>query len=289
MNTGSREQMPHDPGPAVAPLHLDGASGLRLRDADPTALRCALAAHETARGGDGWVELKSDSRARVTAGMSTIGPLVVKEYRARGITHRLADRFRGSPARRAWQGGHGLSARGIAVATPVAYLEHHRWGLPFVSTAVFLDARPGEPADACPPTLARPDEIVDALLALVLRLHRRSAIHGDLKASHVILQRDGEQLTTRLIDLEGVRFPRRLSDADRIRALAELNASLPDEFPDPVRRRAFERYAAALPFACGPDVALRNIVSMSLARRHRWTGGSCPAAPAPEAVRPASG
>ena len=275
MSTGIGEQKPRAPGPQVALLHLDGASGLRRSDADPAALRYALAAHESTPGGDGWVELKSDSRARVTAGTSAIGPLVVKQYRARGFTHRLADCFRGSPARRAWRGGHGLSARGIAASTPVAYLERHRFGFPFVSTAVFLDARPGEPADACPPTLARPEEVVDALLALVLRLHRRAVIHGDLKASHVILRRDGEHLTTRLIDLEAVRFPRRLSDADRIRALAQLNASLPDEIPDPVRRRAFERYAAALPFARGPDAALENIVSMSLARRHRWTGGSC--------------
>ena len=262
-------------GPPVALLHPDGASGLRRSDADPAALRCALAAHESTRGGDGWVELKSDRRARVTAGASAIGPLVVKEYRARGITHRIADLFRGSPARRAWRGGRGLSARGIAASTPVAYLERRRFGLPFASTAVFLDARPGEPADACPPALAQPEEVADALLALVLRLHGRSVIHGDLKASHVILRREGEHLTTRLIDLEDVRFPRRLSDADRIRALAELNASLPDEFPDPVRRRAFDRYAASLPFARGSDAALREIVSLSLARRHRWTGKSC--------------
>jgi len=275
VSTGTHEQRSRDPGPQFAQLHLDGASGLRLRDADPAALRCALAAHETTCSGDGWVELKSDPRAHITAGPSAIGPLVVKQYRARGFSHRLADRFRGSPARRAWRGGHGLSARGIAVSTPIAFLERQRWGLPFVSIAVFRDARPGEPADACPPAFARPDEIIDALLTLVLHLHRRSVVHGDLKASHVMLRRDGEQLTTRLIDLEGVRFPRRLSDADRIRAIAELNASLPDEFPGPLRRRAFERYAAALPFVRGQDAVLRDVVSLSLARRHRWTGGGC--------------
>jgi len=275
LSSGGDDRASRAPGPEFAPLQLGGASGFRLRDIAPAALQCVLSDHTATCDGGDWIELKSDSRALVTAGPSALGPLVVKEYRARGIPHRLADRFRGSPARRAWRGGHGLTARGIGVATPIAYLERRRLGLPFVGVAVFLDTRPDKPADACPPGFARPEEVADALLNLSLRLHRSRAIHGDLKASHVMLRRDGEHLTPRLIDLEGVRFPRRLSDADRIRSLAELNASLPDEFPDAVRRHAFERYAAALPFARGSQAALRDVVSLSLARRHRWTGRSC--------------
>jgi len=275
LSSGSNDRATRAPGPEFASLQLDGASGLRLRDIAPSTLQCVLSDRTATRDGGDWIELKADSRARVTAGPSALGPLVVKEYRARGIPHRLADRFRGSPARRAWRGGHGLSARGVGVVTAIAYLERHRLGLPFDSTAVFLDARPDKPADACPPEFARPDEVAGALLSLILRLHGSRAIHGDLKASHVMLRRDGEHLTTRLIDLEGVRFPRRLSDADRIRSLAELNASLPDEFPDAVRRHAFERYAGALPFARGTQEALRDIVTLSLARRHRWTGRGC--------------
>jgi hypothetical protein len=72
-----------------------------------------------------------------------------------------------------------------------------------------------------------------------------------------------------------VRFRRRLTDAQRIRALAQLNASLPDAFPARERRDAFARYARALPFATGARGALLAIVSQSLLRRHRWSGAGC--------------
>jgi hypothetical protein len=83
----------------------------------------------------------------------------------------------------------------------------------------------------------------------------------------------------RLVDLEGVRFRRRLPEAARIEALAQLNASLPDGVPADVRRRAFARYCAALPFARPRGEVLAQVVARSLARRHRWTGADCALAP----------
>jgi len=274
-HAASRSRRALVPGRLVARLRLDRAAGLRLREVDPDALQRTLAqlTEHTAPGS--WVELKSDRRARVRAGSSELGAIVVKEYRARGPAHRFADAFRGSPARRDWQAAHGLAARGIAAARPLAYLERRRFGLPAESTTVFRDVRPGEPADACPPAHASPNEVVDALRRLVTQLHRHGVVHGDLKASHVFLARDGDQLTTCLIDLSGVQFYARLSEADRIRALAELNASLPDSVPDAARCSAFARYAAVLPFARGSDAALRSVVAASLEREHRWTGRHC--------------
>jgi len=89
------------------------------------------------------------------------------------------------------------------------------------------------------------------------------------------LQRTATGLVPRLIDLEGVRFPVRLRAARRLHALAELNASLPDAYPAQLRRRAFRRYAAALPFRGGWRPALARVVRESLARQHRWTGAGC--------------
>jgi hypothetical protein len=54
----------------------------------------------------------------------------------------------------------------------------------------------------------------------------------------------GERSRGTRIDLEGVRFPRRLREARRLRAIVELNASLPDSYPALLRCRAFRRYAA---------------------------------------------
>jgi hypothetical protein len=48
----------------------------------------------------------------------------------------------------------------------------------------------------------------------------------------------------------------------------QLNASLPDAFPDRARCRAFKRYAAEHPFPDGNRPARERLVAMSIARRH---------------------
>jgi hypothetical protein len=290
------------PGERFARLRFGDYRGLQLREVERSAVLAALAhishrvpaavtdpralatrpggksgpeaQRSAAQPGD-WTLLKSDGRSRVTAGPTEWGSMVVKEYAAGGLARRLADAFRGSPARRAWLGGHGLRARGIAAATPYAFVERRRFGLPVASATVFEDLRPAAPADRCAPRVASPEQIVDTLARLVTGLHRRGVIHGDLKASHVYLEWRERRLEARLIDLEGVRFRARLRDPERIQALAELNASLPDSIADDLRCRAFARCAAALPFDRGRETALREIVAASLRRTHRWTGAGC--------------
>jgi hypothetical protein len=263
------------PDRRFAPLRFGDYRGLRLREMPLSAVLAALEApHSTAQSGD-WILVKSDGRSRVSAGPTERGSMVVKEYTAGGLARALADAFRGSPARRAWLGGHGLQERGIAAATPYAFVERRRFGLPVASAAVFEDLRPAAPADRCEPSFASPEQVVDALARLVTKLHRCGVIHGDLKASHVYLGWCRRRLEGRLIDLEGVRFRARLRDPERIRALAELNASLPDSIADSLRCRAFARCAAALPFERGSEAALREIVAASLRRTHRWTGAGC--------------
>ena len=122
-----------------------------------------------------------------------------------------------------------------------------------------------------------------ALAGLVATLHRRHIDHGDLKSTHIFLEERDGRLVPRLIDLEGVRFPRRIGPKRRLRALAQLNASLPDSFPNHARCRAFARYVAEHPFPGGNRRALERLVAMSLARRHRWSGAGI------HGLRPGSG
>jgi hypothetical protein len=262
-------------GRGFAPLRFGDYRGLHVREVGRSAVLAALEARRSTARSGAWTVLKSDGRSRVTAGPTERGSMVVKEYAAGGLARRLADAFRGSPARRAWLGGHGLRARGIAAATPYAFVERRRFGLPVASAAVFEDLRPDTPADRCASFVASPEQVVDALARLVTSLHRCGAIHGDLKASNVYLGWRERRLEARLIDLEGVRFRAHLRDPERIRALAEINASLPDSIADDLRCRAFARCAAAFPFNRGNETALREIVAVSLRRNHRWTGAGC--------------
>jgi tRNA A-37 threonylcarbamoyl transferase component Bud32 len=269
----SRTRRSLRPGRLAAKAAVDDLRGLRLRAFDPAALEAALRGHRTALAARDARVLKDDARARVTRGAAGGAHVVLKEHPWRGLGRALADLVRGSAGRRAWRGGHGLLARGVGAARPLAFLERRRLGLPIQSLVVLEDLRPAEPADAC--ERLAPADVVDACGRLALALHRRGVDHGDLKASHVFVCAAARGSEARLIDLEGVRFPRRLSDARRLEALAELNASLPDRFPADARRRAFARHATALPFAAGRAAALRAIVERSLARRHRWSGAGC--------------
>ncbi len=271
-HAASRRRRTLHPGRRFAPFRFDEARGLRLREVDEAALTATLRAHRT---GEGSELLKHDERARVSAVAGESRPMVVKEFVRGGWARQLADVFRGSPARRAWLGGYGLQAHRIGAATPLAFLERRRLGVPVASTLVLEDLRPALPADAIDARGAAAAEVVDALAGLALQLHARGVVHEDLKASHVWLVRRDGRLEAKLIDLEGVRFPRKLSDASRLRALAELNASLPDSIPAAPRRRAFALYAALLPFRVPAHQALRELVARSLAREHRWTGAGC--------------
>lgn len=266
------------PGRLYARARRGPLRGMRCEEFPEEALFAALEAHREAVSRGGPAVLKCDHRGRVSAVRVAGTDVVVKEVRKGGLAKRLADRFRGSPARRAWLGSHGLRARGIGAARALAFVEVHTLFGPTASLVVLEDLRPARPAGAFLSHEPGGDrrEAIDALCTLAIRLHRRSVEHGDLQAHHVFFERGPDGLRTRLIDLEGVRFPRRLRDRQRVKALAELNSSLHDDLVSASeRRKAFRRYAAALPFLEGSDRALEQIVSASRMRAHLWTGRDC--------------
>jgi len=269
----SRTRRSLHPGRRFARHRWGAWEGLRHRSLAPDAVDEALRRHVLALAGGGPEVLKGDRRSRITGVAAGERRVVVKETPPRGAGRALADLLRGSAGRRAWRGGHGLRARGIGAALPLAWLERRALGVPVASLVVLEDLRPATPADVA--TTPEAAEILQALASLACALHRRGVEHGDLKASHVFVAPGARGMEARLVDLDGVRFRRWLPESRRLRALAELNASLPDRYPAAARRAAFARYAAALPFPGGSREALAEVVRRSLARRHRWTGADC--------------
>ena len=257
------------PGRRFARTEYAGARGLRNRELEPAVLDQLLSAHQNGLG----EILQRDARSCLTAVAADGLRVVVKEFPPVGLLGSLTDLFRGSPARRGWLAGFGLEAHGIGAATPLAFLERRRLGLPSGSWLVMADLRPAQPASVLAAT--RAGEVVDALTRLVQRLHARGILHGELTADRVWLAPDGDALAPRLAGLENVRFRARLSEAERRRGLALLNATLPDAVGAAARRRAFARYALLLPFSSGSQAALGDVVAASLAIGGRWSGTDC--------------
>jgi hypothetical protein len=248
--------------------------GLRLQRFPDAAVTAALAGHQAALARGGPAVLKRDHRARVTAVEAQGHRIVVKQVMKGGLRKRVADLFRGSPGRRAWVAGHGLLARGIPAATPLAFVERRRFGSVIESAVMLEDLRPAKAASQLDDL--HEGDATALLCRLAIDLHSRAVRHGDLQASHIFVSGGQDGPRAALIDLEGVRFRRHLSQRSRIQALAELNASLADAaLPPAERMRAFARYARALPFRMGNERALARIVELSLERKHRWRGTDC--------------
>jgi Ser/Thr protein kinase RdoA (MazF antagonist) len=202
--------------------------------------------------------------------------LVVKRVDADSLGRRLADGLRGAAAARAFEAGQKLALLGELAPLPLAHLEERTLGLPRRSWLV-LEAVGDEDLDRFHP--ASPEiafACARALGAWLAELHAWGLQHLDLKASNVRLRASEGGFHFWWLDLEDVRLGARLDDTARVRALAQLNASLAEEaFPTPARLAGFEAYRARLPFEAGSAEILRRIAVQSLARKHRWHGESC--------------
>ena len=162
--------------------------------------------------------------ARIDAGGGLC--VVCKRYNIKGPLHRLSRWLRPTRAEHSWLAAHRLAALGIATAEPLA-LRVERLG-PLRGRA-FLFLR-----DVQGPTLAAlvdetraaggtlPAALQARVARLVVRLHAAGLVHGDLKASNLLLENDEPVL----VDLDalvhlgpGVRR-NRLQARDRARFLA---------------------------------------------------------------------
>ncbi len=267
-------------GEGFCSVGCDEGRGMRVAAFPTSHVQEALTAHRRAVAQAGPALLKCDHRSNVSRVEVGDRSLVVKEVVKTSVRKRLADVLRGSPGRRAWVAGHGLLIRGIGATRPLAFVERRKRGIPVSSLVVLEDlGKAPRLADLGPDDRHTPD-LPKHLLGLLLQLHRTCALHGDLQAIHVYLASDAGSTIPTLIDLEGVRFMRRLHDRHRIQMLAELNATIADEvMPARARRELLDRYLVALPFESGNQQALAEIVKRSLARGQRWQGTDCEISP----------
>ena len=243
------------------------------------SLRSALARHrDCLAGGPGRV-LKDDVRTRVTWVALTDGrPAIVKEYRAGGLARRLEDLVRPAAALREWRAAHELARRGVAA--PAAWALALPAPLAAASAFVVLEAiTDAEPVNrfvlrrcAGPAERALRLRLIDAVAERLRSLHERGVEHRDLKGSNLLVRLRGADFELFLVDLAEVRFSRRVGEAHRLEALAQLNASLPLAVGRTERLRCLTRYA---PSASRAERArlFRAVDALTRARKCVWDPG----------------
>lgn len=201
--------------------------------------------------------------------------VLIKHIAAGSLRRALGDRLRGSPATRAFRAGQAAGLLSTRAARPLACLEERRFGLP-VRGVLVLEKVGDEDLDRVLPSSAEAEHRLAAALGEWLADgHAWGLSHRDLKASNIRVAIRDDSIRFWLIDLEDLSGPAALSDAARLHTLSQLNASLGDEaFGLEARLAALESYQARLPFALGRESAAKAIARRSLARAHRWHGGT---------------
>ena len=219
-----------------------GSGGLmrRRREVDADSVRAAVAAHRRSVAAGGSEVLKDARRSALSRQTVVMRdeeiPVVVKEYRSRGLTARLKNLVRRPRALSAWVAGHGLTVRGFTPAEPLALLST---GLgPRLGTShlvmrgfpddsrldlVVLDRFVGR-LDA---VRRREKRAMVARVAEVLReLHATRVYHADFKAVNLFLDETAEPAELVLADYDRVEFDRSVPRRRREKNLAQLSASV---------------------------------------------------------------
>lgn len=271
------------------PIRVGLRRGLRDRTIEEAEIVAALAAVE-AGDGDGRGEARRDESTTAAGarrgGRATVRrtrtpggrALVVKRVAAGSPARALADRVRGCAAARAFRMGQRHRLVGDHAARPLAWLARHRVGLPVESWLVLEPVGEHDLDAYHPDTPSAARRLARALGAWLAERHARGLAHADLKGGNLRLTpaRGGAPARFWLVDLEDLLPPGPVTEKARLRALAQLNASLADEaFDAGARRAALEAYADRLPFARPLADVEHEIARRSLERRHRWRGEGC--------------
>jgi serine/threonine protein kinase len=194
--------------------------GFAVRDLPDDFLRSLLAdpdaalAHRDAR-------ILKDSRTSTVAvlAMPTPSgpvPVVLKRVNERSWPERVKNLLRSSHALRSWVNGHALRDRWLPTPRPLAVFHRYRGGLP--AEGYLLTEMVPEPAAVRDGA----KQVIVKLARLLRTLHDRGVSHRDLKTANILLA-DGTEPT--FVDLVGVRTRVRLTDEQRAKELARLNAS----------------------------------------------------------------
>ncbi|MFK7898357.1 MAG: lipopolysaccharide kinase InaA family protein [Myxococcota bacterium] len=267
------------------------AHGLRASRFSGTALTEAMSRAEHLPG-----EVRRGGRVRLVEIETEAGHLIVKESHAGSWRRALADRFRGSPAARAFHRGRRQGLLAERTAPPLAFLEERSFGVPKRSWLI-LEYVGEQDLDALrlPPGESQ-ENLGRSFGEWLAEGHSLGLSHRDAKANNIRVVRDRDAWHFAWVDLEDLEGPRDLPRSDRIRTWSQICASLPDAFFSlETRRAALSAYTTQMAYADGeqerdPAVAknrhealVREIAQASLARQHRWRGEGCDCAQADRA------
>jgi len=189
-------------------------------------------------GGAASVHGRTTVKARIPMALGS-EDVAIQRYRPVTWRESLLDNFRRSRAVRAWCWGHALLERGIATARPLAVCEVRRGAWRKEGYVVNQWIEDSVPLCDYGPHLARLEprtrllrrtQVAFHLGRLIGGLHAWGIGHTDLRADHLLVVERDDDIELYLIDLDAVRFLRRVSrrvQAEELSRMATRLASAP--------------------------------------------------------------
>jgi len=164
--------------------------------------------------------------------------IYIKRYNYQNIFYTLKNLFRTSRGKRIWKVANSFVSRNILTPQPIAFLEQRKGRLLIKSFLITQKVDQSLPliklmqeglSSLTSESLKRKFFLLQQGAHILRRMHERGVRHGDLKASNILVQKrlNGKDHLY-LIDLDSARIKRKITDKDRVKDLARLNASLLD-------------------------------------------------------------
>jgi len=166
--------------------------------------------------------------------------VIVKRHLSRNIVKKIGQLLGPSRNMRAWKIANRLLNRDLPVAQTIAIVERYAGGLLRTDSLLFTDFVPGSvdleafftrdlgvlPSDEQRRVKNR---LIESLVRLIRMFHDRGFTHRDFKAGNLLINwsppyHDAPRLT--FIDMDGIRFVKRASADQRMRAIVRLCVSL---------------------------------------------------------------
>lgn len=158
-------------------------------------------------------------------------PLYVKRYNPKGRFFGLKYLLRQSRARRVWSLSRKLQERNFPTPEVLGFVEQRRFGFLQAAYLVTRGLARAESLDAyiekhvAKWDMEKKNRFTRQVAALVRAAHDQGLVHGDLKATNILVMSDGAEEQLRLIDLDAARLHKRPDLMACCRDMARLNCS----------------------------------------------------------------
>jgi len=198
--------------------------------------------------------------------------ICIKEFSYPGLFYALRSSFRKSRAMKSWVGANGLRVRGFSTPEALALCEERKGGI-LKRSILLLEYLDGveELNDyilksfdlpPSPEKAVKKKKFIECLSREIRRLHAQGIYQADLKSNNILVKEKDGGWEFFFIDLDRIRLGQKLSYQERVKNLAQVNASVADCITISDRLQFFRSYAARTPLLLQKKNIYRNVLEI---------------------------